>query len=475
MPLVASTPVPTRASLTPPTGYTRVVPLAKGGLGTVELVLRLDGRFRRLYAQKRLHAHLRDEPEIRELFLEEARLAGQLRHPNVVPVLDVGEDAEGPFLVMEYIDGMSLNEVVRALRAKGDLMPIAVALRIVRQAALGLGAAHELVADDGTAVPLVHRDISPQNILIGFDGVVRVADFGIAKAVGADGQSTSNALKGKYWYMSPEQLRFEPVDARSDLFALGIVLWEIVAGDRLYPGRQLDVVARRIMHEPPPELAGHRSDAPMALERLLFELLAKDRALRIPNARTLVSRIDVLLRDVDAEEGAVELAPFMEEHFASVKDELQARRTEAVRTALARGAADGTVPDALDPTVLSAPPFPDPPRRSRAWWIAGLLAALVTGAAAAAWIALGGNDAVAPSEGEIGAAPVVEEVVPEPAMEAALDELAPAEAVDPEVDEPSEPAPSMRARARRTRRAEMRAEMIEMETEMQRTRDWWEP
>jgi serine/threonine-protein kinase len=254
------------------------------------------------------------------------------------------------------------------------------------------------------------------------------------------------------------------------------VLWEIVAGDRLYPGRQLDVVARRIMHEPPPELAGHRSDAPMALERLLFELLAKDRALRIASARALVSRIDALLRDVDAEEGPIELAAFMEEHFGAVKEELRVRRTEAVRAALAQTATEGTVPDALDPTVLSeAPSFPEPPRRSRVGWVAALVAALVVAAAVAAWIAFAWPDTTVPIDEAVGSAPTVEEVAPvapEPAMEQAASVAEPAV----EDEEPAE-ATAMRARTRRARmrRTEMRPEATEMQTEMQRTRDWWEP
>jgi serine/threonine protein kinase len=465
MPLVAGTPVPTRSSMTPSTGYTKVVPIAKGGLGTVELVLRLDGRFRRLYAQKRLHPHLRDDPDIRELFLEEARLAGQLRHPNVVPVLDVGEDTEGPFLVMEYIDGLSLTEMLKALRQSSDLVPIAVALRIVRQAALGLSAAHELVADDGTAVPLVHRDVSPQNILIGFDGVVRVADFGIAKAVGADGQSTSNALKGKYGYMSPEQLRFEPVDARSDLFALGVVLWEMVAGERLYPGKQLDVVARRILQEPPPELAGHRGDAPIALERLLFELLAKDRALRVPSAQALVARLDALVREVDAEEGALELAPFLEEHFAEIRKERQVHRSEAVKSALAQAPKQAALLEAVEPTVLSPPPFVEPARRARWWLVAIPLVVLAIGAAIAlafVWPS-GGADPIAPERAP-AATPPATAMTAAPTPPPTVEEPGPVE-----IEEAPPTAMKSRARRNRQRRTEMER------SDMERTRDWWDP
>ncbi|MCA9607968.1 MAG: serine/threonine protein kinase, partial [Myxococcales bacterium] len=181
--------------------------LARGGMGTVDLVMRRSGDFTRFYALKRPHPDLTDEPTLRAMFLEEARIAGLLRHPNVVPVLDVGEDEQGPFLLMDFVEGVALTEI---LRGHPGHLPVEIVVEILRQVALGLEAAHELHGVDGEPLALVHRDVSPQNVLVGFDGVVRLTDFGIAKAVGTQSPATGQVLKGKIGYMSPEQLRFEP-------------------------------------------------------------------------------------------------------------------------------------------------------------------------------------------------------------------------------------------------------------------------
>lgn len=316
--------------------YLWVQTLAKGGLGVVNLVLRREGRFERPYALKRLLPQLSDDEEVREMFLEEARLAGLLSHPNVVGVLDVGEDAEGPFLLMEYVEGLSVSELLRHVVAADDLLPIGVALRIVDQAARGLRAAHELVTQDGRELTLIHRDVSPQNILVGFDGVVRVVDFGIAKAIGGDGQSSTHALKGKHGYMSPEQLRFERLDARTDVYALGVVLFELLTGRRLYPGRKLDEVARRVLHEPPPDLAMFRGDAPPALEALLFAMLAKDRERRVASAAAVSALIAPILADVEASEGTLDVRSYMTEQLAEVCAQLRAERQAAIDRAIRR-------------------------------------------------------------------------------------------------------------------------------------------
>ncbi|MEM6957968.1 MAG: protein kinase, partial [Myxococcota bacterium] len=156
--------------------YRHLRRIASGGMGTVDLVVRKEGRFRRLLALKRLRSAHREETDLKAMFLEEARLSGLLRHPNVVSVFDVGEDEAGPFLVMDYVDGMSLAAVVRAFSAQ---LPASVCVEVAMLAARGLHAAHELLDEDGQPLELVHRDVSPQNVLIGYDGTVQVSDFGI--------------------------------------------------------------------------------------------------------------------------------------------------------------------------------------------------------------------------------------------------------------------------------------------------------
>jgi serine/threonine protein kinase len=183
----------------------------------------------------------------------------------------------------------------------------------------GLHAAHELSEPDGTPLGLVHRDISPQNILIGIDGVARVTDFGIAKALGRTSQTSTGILKGKLAYMAPEQLRFEEPDRRADLFALGVVLFELLTGRRLYKSEQEFDGPRRILAEPPPDLAEWRDDVEPELVELSFELLAKDRERRPDTAKAVARRLDIILTTLLAGSAGVETALLVRERFEPVR------------------------------------------------------------------------------------------------------------------------------------------------------------
>lgn len=164
--------------------YRRVMEIARGGMGRVDLVVRKQEHFERLHALKRLRSDFLEDDEVRRMFVDEARIAGLIRHPNVVSVTDVGEDSEGPFLVMDYIDGVALSVLLKKLIQNKRSLPMTVALTLVAQVADGLHAAHSLRDSKGSALGVIHRDVSPQNVLVGFDGFARVTDFGIAKAVG---------------------------------------------------------------------------------------------------------------------------------------------------------------------------------------------------------------------------------------------------------------------------------------------------
>jgi serine/threonine-protein kinase len=322
--------------------FVRVRPIARGGMGSVELVLRREGSFRRLYAIKRLLPHLQDDESVRVMFLDEARVAGLVRHPNVVSVLDYGEDDDGPFLVMDYVEGMSLGNVLRITARRMGRIPLQIALRIMAQACEGLHAAHEVNAPDGSPLELVHRDLSPQNILVGFDGVVRVTDFGVAKALGQSNATAEGVLKGKFGYMSPEQLRFEPLDRRSDLFSLGVVLYEVLSGERLY-GNGTDGV-RALLDAPPPDIGDERPDVPPAIVELSVQLLAKDPARRPATAREVARRLERVLAQDIAAHGSTEMDEFMRAHFA---DEAAALRE--ADSAASGHALSGTVPEPRRP------------------------------------------------------------------------------------------------------------------------------
>ncbi len=293
-------------------------------MGYVELVFRREGRFLRWCARKRLHEQYRNDPAFRSMFMDEGRLAGLVRHPNAVGVLDVGEDDDGPFLIMDFVEGVSLSRLISEATAAGRLIPMQVAVRICMDAAQGLHAAHEVRAEDGTVLRLVHRDVSPQNVLIGFDGTVRVTDFGIAKALGNTSRTSAGVLKGNIGYLAPEQLRFEEPDRRSDFFSLGVTLYEMLSGVRLYPNKTGFDGTRRILTEPPPDIGEVRSDVPPELCELLFEMLAKERDSRPATAVEIASRLEGILAVLIAEEGSVTVGDYMTQHFAEESLEVRA-------------------------------------------------------------------------------------------------------------------------------------------------------
>ena len=362
----------TESSFGSTSGYIRVADLASGGMGRVDLCLRKHGAFQRLYAVKRLHPHYREDEDMRTMFLDEARVAGLLRHANIVSVLDVGEDDDGPFLVMDYVEGLSLSEFIQHHARAGESIPASLCASIVSQIARGLHAAHEQVDADGQPLALVHRDVSPQNVLVGRDGLVRVTDFGISKAIGRASHTNTGLLKGKVGYMSPEQLRFERVDRRSDLFALGIVLYELVTCRRLYKSPDSNAVARRILTEPAPDLGALRPEIPAAAVELCFRLLAKTPEHRPADA----SEVSDVLDEAFALDEPIDLGAYVETRFG---DRLAARRAE-VQASLARVEREATA------TEVETDARPRPRRR----WplaLAGAFALAVIGGGAAVWAA----------------------------------------------------------------------------------------
>jgi eukaryotic-like serine/threonine-protein kinase len=353
--------------------YRTLMTLARGGMGQVDLCVRRSGSFERLYAVKRLHPHLREEETMRSMFLDEARVAGLVRHANVVSVLDVGEDAEGPFLVMDYVEGVSLSRFLKARARSGESLPIPVCAQIVAQVARGLHAAHELTSPQGTPLELVHRDVSPQNILVGRDGVVRVTDFGIAKALGRSTHTSTGVLKGKLGYMSPEQLSFEQVDRRTDLFSLGVVLYELVHLRRLYQGGESADTARRILRDDPPDLGEHRADVPPALVELAFELLAKQPEHRPETALEVAERLE----ELTAAYG--EVVDIGQEVEAGFGPELDAE-SERIRALVE---ADESSPSSS--VLLSAQSELGPAPARRTWSILGVVAVAIIGVSLLAW------------------------------------------------------------------------------------------
>jgi eukaryotic-like serine/threonine-protein kinase len=221
--------------------------LASGGMASVYLGrARGPAGFERLVAVKVMHEHIAHDPAFGAMFLDEARLAARIRHPNVVPTLDVAED--GRFLVMEYVEGASLHAILGRYREEErGTLPVPAALRIFLDVLAGLHAAHELADGKGRPLNLVHRDVSPHNVLVGIDGTTRITDFGIAYAEARLSTTRGGQLKGKLPYMAPEQLEDEPVDRRTDVYAAGCVLWELLTGRRLFQGSNEAAIACAVM------------------------------------------------------------------------------------------------------------------------------------------------------------------------------------------------------------------------------------
>jgi serine/threonine-protein kinase len=251
------------------------------------------GGFERLVAIKVMHPHLAADPEFVKSFLDEARLAARIQHPNVVATLDVDAADGGAFLVMDYVNGQTLHAIQKRLRATQARMPLRVVLRIMIDALSGLHAAHELTSDDGKPLQLVHRDVSPQNIIVGYDGISRIVDFGVARAESRLGETTGTGqLKGKYGYMSIEQLRARSVDRRSDIYSAAVVMWELLAGERLFTGDNEGAVALAAAAGAARSPRDINADVPQPLDDVVMRALHRTPNGRYPDAASFAEAIE---------------------------------------------------------------------------------------------------------------------------------------------------------------------------------------
>ena len=230
--------------------YEILTQLACGGMASV-YVARAQGvaGFERLVAIKVLHPHLAYEEEFISMFLDEARLAARIRHTNVVPTLDISDSpGDGYFLVMEYVEGDHLGALLSRSAKRGERLPRPFVVRVMLDALHGLGAAHRLRDEQGTPLKIVHRDVSPHNILVGTDGIARLSDFGVAKAEVRMSSTGAGQFKGKLSYMAPEQASSNETDQRSDLFSAGIILWESLTGRRLFKGESNAATLNKLLN-----------------------------------------------------------------------------------------------------------------------------------------------------------------------------------------------------------------------------------
>lgn len=274
--------------------YEVLLPIASGGMATVYLAhsTGLAG-FEREVALKLTHGHLLHNPEFVTALMDEARLAGRIRHPNVVSVHDVGEDGDRVYIVMDYVEGDSLAGLQRKLKKRDALLPLPIALRILDDVLGGLHAAHELRDTDGTSMGVVHRDVTPHNILIGVDGVSRLTDFGVAKAASRLTNTATGLVKGKIAYLAPEQARGQRIDRTCDVWAAGVVAWELFSGMRLHDGLNDAALMLKIVRDAPMRLSHLRSDIPRPIDEAVAGALTLDPRARHASAEVFA---EVLVR-----------------------------------------------------------------------------------------------------------------------------------------------------------------------------------
>lgn len=317
--------------------YQLFASLGRGGMADVFLsVARGQMGFNKLAVIKRLRAALAEEPAFRNMFLDEARLAARLSHPNIVHTYEVGEQNGVYFIAMEYLEGQSLNKVLKeALRRKEGIEP-EIGARIIADALSGLHYAHDLKDYDGRPLSIIHRDVSPHNIFVTYDGHTKLVDFGIAKAALSSTETEVGVLKGKVAYMSPEQAMGGRIDQRSDLFAMGIVLWELLARQRLMTGESAANTLHKLMNEPIPRVSQVVPDIDPELEAITGKALEKDPQYRWQSAAEMRDALEAWLRSRHQVARQEEVGRKMQHLFMSVREEVQRqiqRHMAAITTA----------------------------------------------------------------------------------------------------------------------------------------------
>ncbi|HEX3759998.1 MAG TPA: protein kinase [Kofleriaceae bacterium] len=397
--------------------------LAVGGMAEIYLA-RATGieQFEKLLVLKRmLPQHAADHRFIR-MFLDEARLAATLSHPNIAHVYDIGGGDGHYYFTMEYVHGEDLAAVLRASRAAGRAVPLAHALTIATGVAAGLHAAHDKRGPGGALLGVVHRDVSPSNIVVGYDGCVKLVDFGIAKIAAQHGRTRTGGFLGKARYSSPEHVQGQPLDRRSDVFALGVVLFELTCGAPPFDGDTDFAVMQAIVHGDAPRPRDRVADYPEALEQIVLRALHRDRDARFATAQELQLALEDFARHHQLALSSVGLSAYLGELFgdklAAWHDAQRAGHslTEHVITAMTGGTVDLAALSAAPPPP-AAPPGPAAVHRS-ASRLRRSIGLAVVGVAAALGIAhVVGPAPRAELSGAAAIAPPRESnrIVPEPA------------------------------------------------------------
>jgi serine/threonine-protein kinase len=353
-----------RVSLPPMSGfetlgrYVLLEKLATGGMGEVfrGAVVGSSG-FSKQVAVKRILPSLAGEREFVNMIVDEARIASTLSHPNIAQVLDLDVEEGTPFIVMEYVPGKSMAHVVQAAQKMGRMLPAGFCFHVVEHALLGLHHAHTRVSAAGSSLGIIHRDISPQNILVSFDGAVKLTDFGVAKALHRTTQTAFGVMKGKPGYMSPEQLRGKPADVPSDLYAMGVVLHEALSLKRLRAERDVALLVKTALDNVPP-LADLGVHIPQEAAHLVLRALARDPNARFSSAQQFSAELERVRGALGWTWGTAQTADLMEALFPSepAQERTRQARFSALLTPSADAAVQHTSAQTSDPTLVDLRP-----------------------------------------------------------------------------------------------------------------------
>jgi eukaryotic-like serine/threonine-protein kinase len=425
--------------------YLLAARLASGGMSSVHVGRLVGvGGFGRIVAIKQLHPHLAAEREFVTSLLDEARLASRVRHPNVVSVSDVVQTDGQLLLVMEYVPGVSLSELMNRAMTEKVSLPQPIVSAICGGVLRGLHAAHEAVDEHGRALGIVHRDVSPQNILVGADGVARLVDFGVAKAVGRLQTTINGQVKGKLGYMAPEQLRSGAVDRRADIYAAAVVIWESLTLERPFGG-DADAPFKRMANDIPPASTLASGISP-ALDELLMRGLSRAPERRTASAEQLARELEAAVPPATS----AEVAAFVSELAGDLLTERAALVSGAERNIVTPGPRGDTADQPTWPVGPSAPP-------SRRRLYLGLALALGAAVAVGVLVRLAGHPTPAPVAASPPSPPPVQPApppAPAPAPEATPVE--PPRAAVAERPKPAKASPKRKGIRRRAKAADPR-------------------
>ena len=326
--------------------YHMFASLGRGGMADVFLaVARGPMGFNKLAVVKRLRSNLAGDPSFRNMFLDEARLAARLNHPNVIHTYEVGEQDGVYFIAMEYLEGQSLNKVIREAVKREEVLDQGFCARIAADALAGLQHAHELNDYDGKPLGIIHRDVSPHNIFVTYDGHTKLVDFGIAKEALSSTETEVGVLKGKVAYMAPEQAVGGPIDPRADVFAMGIVLWELLTRQRLMTGDSAAVILNRLLNSPIPAVSTARHDVDPELDAIVARALEKDPRYRFQSAQEMRDALDRFISSTGKTVRQDEIGRTVGAMFMHVREEVQQKIQEHMQivTQAANGSDSGAM------------------------------------------------------------------------------------------------------------------------------------